>query len=192
MDRYQRVPVPREPEEHAENEVRITSQGKSRSYISYGTNLLSEKGHTSVILKAMGKAINKTVTIAEIMKRRIAGLHQNTSISSVELRDHWEPKEEGLDPIDTTRHVSVITITLSKEPLDSSLPGYQPPLPESEVRPLQDEDHLAGEADGEGEEGGFPRRGRGGRGRCGLSGTASHECGACVGLALHALRLQVR
>lgn len=29
-------------------------------------------------------------------------------------QDRWEPKEEGLDPIETTRHVSVITITLSK------------------------------------------------------------------------------
>lgn len=54
------------------------------------------------------------VWAAEIMKRRILGLHQVTAISSVELRDHWEPKEEGLDSIDTTRHVSVITITLSK------------------------------------------------------------------------------
>lgn len=44
-------------------QVRITSQGKSRSYISYGTSLLTEKGHSSVVLKAMGKAINKTVTI---------------------------------------------------------------------------------------------------------------------------------
>lgn len=47
--------------------------------------------------------------------------------------------------------------------------GYQPPLPESEVRPLQDEDeeHLAGEADKEGGEGGGGghRRARGGRGR---------------------------
>jgi hypothetical protein len=51
---------------------------------------------------------------AEIIKRRIVGLHQDTAISSVELKDHWEPKEEGLDPIETTRHVSVITITLSK------------------------------------------------------------------------------
>ena len=38
-----------------------------------------------------------------------------------------------------------------------------------QVRPLQDEEHLAGEADAEGEEGGSGfRRGRGGRGgRCG-------------------------
>lgn len=50
------------------------------------------------------------------MKRRIAGLHQHTAIASVELRDRWVPKEEGLDPIETTRHVSVIAITLSKVP----------------------------------------------------------------------------
>jgi hypothetical protein len=44
----------------------------------------------------------------------VAGLHQETAISSVELQDRWEPKEEGLEPMETTRHVSVITITLSK------------------------------------------------------------------------------
>jgi DNA-binding protein len=49
--------------------VRITSQGKSRSYISYGTSLLAEKGHSSVVLKAMGKAINKTVTIGGWVRR---------------------------------------------------------------------------------------------------------------------------
>ena len=48
------------------------------------------------------------------MKRRIAGLHQHTAISSVRLTDRWEPREEGLDAIETTRHVSVIAITLSK------------------------------------------------------------------------------
>ena len=50
-------------------QVRITSQGKSRSYISYGTSLLAEKGHSSVVLKAMGKAINKTVTIGGWVRR---------------------------------------------------------------------------------------------------------------------------
>jgi hypothetical protein len=36
--------------------------------------------------------------------------------------------------LETTRRVSVITITLSREPLDSSNVGYQPPLPEDQVR----------------------------------------------------------
>jgi hypothetical protein len=50
-----------------------------------------------VILKAMGRAINKTVTIAEIIKRRIPNLHQITEISSTDITDVYEPLEEGLD-----------------------------------------------------------------------------------------------
>lgn len=84
----------------------------------------------------MGRAINKTVMIAELIKvtniiclffrsinmghfgyitfcyicyicsltlvslfqRRIAGLHQNTSIGSTDITDMWEPLEEGLLP----------------------------------------------------------------------------------------------
>lgn len=51
---------------------------------------------------------------AEIIKRRIAGLHQVTKITSIDITDVWEPTEEGLDRIETTRHVSVMTIVLSK------------------------------------------------------------------------------
>lgn len=45
--------------------MRITAAGKTRNYISYATALLTEKGHSAVVLKAMGKAINKTVTIGK-------------------------------------------------------------------------------------------------------------------------------
>jgi hypothetical protein len=62
---------------------------------------------------------------AEIIKRRIPGLHQNTQIGSVGITDTWEPLEEGLNTLQTTRHVSVITITLSTAPLDTTSPGYQ-------------------------------------------------------------------
>lgn len=128
----------------------------------------------------MGRAISKTVMIAELIKvftssrfvvvscfffgffftycfclgtqRRIAGLHQNTAIGSTDITDMWEPLEEGLLPyepslcicvllatcfffvvdwsfnfvqcrLETTRHVSVITVTLSKKELDTSSPG---------------------------------------------------------------------
>lgn len=46
----------------------------------------------------MGRAINKTVTITELIKRRIVGLHQNTVIGSTDITDTWEPLEEGLLP----------------------------------------------------------------------------------------------
>ncbi|KAJ8762091.1 hypothetical protein K2173_007076 [Erythroxylum novogranatense] len=164
MDRYQRVEKPRPETPINENEIRITTQGRMRNYITYATTLLQEKGSKEISLKAMGRAINKTVMIAELIKRRIAGLHQNTTIGSTDITDMWEPLEEGLLPLETTRHVSVITITLSMKELDTSSTGYQPPIPADQVKPLIEHDY-----GGEGESSsrrGKTRIGRGrGRGR---------------------------
>ncbi|CAN8312682.1 unnamed protein product [Cochlearia groenlandica] len=158
MDRYQRVDKQKTVTPIAENEIRITSMGRARNYITYAMTLLQEKGSTEVNFKAMGRAINKSVTIAELIKRRIPGLHQNTSIGSTDITDTWEPLEEGLLPIETTRHVSMITITLSKEELNTSSVGYQCPIPLEMVKPLAEIDY-------EGREGSPRGRGRRGRGR---------------------------
>ncbi|KAJ1425129.1 DNA/RNA-binding protein Alba-like [Sesbania bispinosa] len=159
MDRYQKVEKPRAETPIDENEIRITSQGRMRNYITYAMSLLQEKGSNEIVFKAMGRAINKTVTIVELIKRRIVGLHQNTSIGSTDITDTWEPLEEGLLPLETTRHVSMITITLSKNELDTSSVGYQPPLPADQVKASTDFDY-----EGEGSPNGRVR-GRGGRGR---------------------------
>ncbi|PWA47101.1 DNA/RNA-binding protein Alba-like protein [Artemisia annua] len=159
MDRYQRVEKPRAEQPIQENEIRITSQGRMRNYITYAMTLLEEKGSSEIVFKAMGRAINKTVTIVELIKRRIVGLHQITSIGSTDITDTWEPLEEGLLPIETTRHVSLITITLSKKELDTSSIGYQPPLPADQVKASPEFEY---EGDG------MPAargRGSGGRGR---------------------------
>ncbi|XP_038994630.1 H/ACA ribonucleoprotein complex subunit GAR1-like isoform X1 [Hibiscus syriacus] len=161
MDRYQRVEKPKAEIPINENEIRITTQGRMRNYITYATTLLQEKSSSEIVLKAMGRAINKTVLIAELIKRRIADLHQNTSIGSTDIIDMWEPLEEGLLPLKTTRHVSMITITLSKKELDVSSVGYQPPLSADQVKPLNEfEDEGAPEVPP-----GTQGRGRGGRGR---------------------------
>ncbi|KAL9395472.1 hypothetical protein Peur_009725 [Populus x canadensis] len=175
MDRYQRVEKPRADKTIDENEIRITSQGRMRSYISYAMTLLQEKGSNEIVFKAMGRAINKTVTIVELIKRRIVGLHQITSIGSTDITDTWEPLEEGLLPLETTRHVSMITINLSKKELNTSSAGYQPPLPAEQVKAFTEFEY---EGDGS------PRgrgRGRGGRGRARGRGngfvSAEHEDG---------------
>ncbi|KAI6688386.1 hypothetical protein NL676_025214 [Syzygium grande] len=159
MDRYHRVEKPREETPIDENEIRITSQGRMRSYITYAMTLLQEKGSKEIVFKAMGRAINKTVTIVELIKRRIVGLHQVTSIGSIDITDTWEPLEEGLVTLETTRHVSMITITLSKKELDTSSVGYQPPLPAEMVK-ASPELYYEGEGSPNGR-----GRGRGGRGR---------------------------
>eukprot|EP01118_Nematostelium_gracile_P000001 TRINITY_DN0_c0_g1_i1.p1 TRINITY_DN0_c0_g1~~TRINITY_DN0_c0_g1_i1.p1 ORF type:complete len:267 (-),score=83.00 TRINITY_DN0_c0_g1_i1:35-835(-) len=171
MDKYRRVEKPKTQEEPiSESEIRITTQGKMRSYISYASNLFQEKQEKTVVLKAMGRAINKTVTIAEILKRRVPNLAQNTHIESTDITDVWEPLEEGLDRVESTRHVSSITITLSLNPLDTKSPGYQPPVPEDQVKPFTTSTErprgiLRGRGRGRGR--GNRGRGRGGRGRGG-------------------------
>lgn len=159
MDRYHKVEKPRTEQPINENEIRITSQGRMRNYITYAMGLLQEKGSSEIVFKAMGRAINKTVTIVELIKRRIVGLHQITSIGSTDITDTWEPLEEGLLPIETTRHVSMITITLSMKELDTSSIGYQSPLPADQVKVVPEFEY---EGDGSPTTRG---RGRGGRGR---------------------------
>lgn len=87
---------------------------------------LSQNGNNHVELKAMGKAINKAVTIAEILKRKMP-LHQVTSLSSCEIVNVFEPLEEGLDTVVNQHYVSCVTITLSRNlvGVDVDDIGYQ-------------------------------------------------------------------
>jgi len=48
-------------------------------------------GHSTVVLTAMGSVINKCITVAEILKRRVAGLHQWNQIKSIVLEVKHAP-----------------------------------------------------------------------------------------------------
>jgi hypothetical protein len=54
MDRYQRVEKPREEAPIKENEIRITTQGRMRNYITYATALLQVPPARSLLLHAVG------------------------------------------------------------------------------------------------------------------------------------------
>jgi uncharacterized membrane protein YgcG len=81
----------------------------------------------------MGRAINKAVTIAEILKRKLP-LHQVNHTTSVAMIDSYAPTEEGLDVVSITRYVSclMITLSLNENHVDVNDIGYQPPLSDSE------------------------------------------------------------
>ena len=72
--------------------------------------------NSPLLLKAEGSAVSKAVTVAEIVRRRLRGLHQNTQIRlatgshSDEQRTSWPPMPS-------------IAITLSTAPLDPTQPG---------------------------------------------------------------------
>ena len=72
------------------------------------------------------------------MKHRIAGLHQVNEINTIVIDDEYEPieGEEELDKMTVSRKLTCLQITLSKTaPKDTKIPGYQQPIPESEVNP---------------------------------------------------------
>jgi len=138
-DKYRRVEKAKKERDETinENEIRVTFQGRIRQYLNYATTVFKEKNGTEVVLKAMGRAINKAVTVAEILKQNIPGLHQITNIDSTEIIDIFEPLEEGLDRVETTRHLSSISIHLSTVPLDTKALGYQPPLSPEQMKPYK-------------------------------------------------------
>ncbi|KAL6522084.1 hypothetical protein OROMI_031961 [Orobanche minor] len=162
MDRYQKVEKPKADSPINQNEIRITSQGRIRSYITYAMTLLQcvEKGSDEIVFKAMGRAIHKTVTIVELLKRRIVGLHQITAIQSTDITDTWEPLEEGLQ-INHKESFNGHNYPLKKGVGKDKYWRYQPPIPADQVKVPTELEY-----DGEGSP--IARgRGRGGRGRLG-------------------------
>ncbi|GKB88081.1 DNA/RNA-binding protein Alba-like protein [Tanacetum coccineum] len=106
----------------------------------------------------MGRAINMTVTIVKLIK---VCIFVKVNFGTDKETHRWSSSNyiEGLLSRETTRHVSMITITLSKNELNTTSIGYQPPLPADQVKPLTEFEY-EGAAIGKG----HARRGRG-RGR---------------------------
>ncbi|KAH8613875.1 putative Alba [Trypanosoma vivax] len=161
-----------------ENEIRVTTKRGSRSYITYAIALLrgddGKTQHDVVTISAMGAAIHSAVNIAEVVKRRVAGLHQTTEISSDVIRDEYEAIDEKKENLEVERKVSTILITLSLKPLDTKHIGYQAPLPESEVLEEGESGEFAG-GRGRGRGRGWRGRGRGRGGRGGHEDEHDHE-----------------
>ena len=118
------------------NEIRISNDGAPNKYFAYGALLFLDKNYEKIILKSYGKAISKGFLIAELIRRRIPGLHQINEVKTVKQVDTFEPLEEGLDTVTVEKSVISTEIILSKKKLKADSYGYQPPLPLSNVKEL--------------------------------------------------------
>jgi len=88
--------------------ILIKDRGKMRNYISYIESL----DVATVQCVGKGRAMTKVITVVEVVKGLKLGYeHQVTEI-------HMEQDNEG-------NAISVMTVTLSKLPLDTKNPGYQ-------------------------------------------------------------------
>lgn len=135
-DKYRIVPRPKTP--IREDEIRITSDGRVPRYVNYAARLFAEQKKKTVTIKATGNAISSAITLTEIVKRRFENLHQLNVIGMTTISDTYEPLEEGLDEVKRERDVPFIeiTLTLEDETLDKKHYGYQEPVDQSLVKPM--------------------------------------------------------
>ncbi|CAL1535579.1 unnamed protein product [Lymnaea stagnalis] len=108
-------------------EMKVTNGSKIRNIMGYAMSTFADKNIRHLTWNGTENAINKTISCAEIMKRKIKGLHQITQIGFLRVEDFWEPTVEGLDTLKVNTNIPAISILLSKDPLDASDPSYQPP-----------------------------------------------------------------
>jgi ribonuclease P/MRP protein subunit RPP25 len=138
MEGYKKRDKPKEKTE--ENEIRVTSKGFIRNYVTYAEKVLEKEDQRSLIISATGNAIVKALILIEMVKRRVGDLHQVNEITSREMVDYFEPMIEGLESIEQKRRVTAMKTVLSKDPLDNENIGYQTPEPKEELPPRREND----------------------------------------------------
>lgn len=95
------------------NIVRLRGNTFASNYVEYIVKILTEENHNEVIISSLGNTISKAVTVAEMVKHRVVGLHQVTTISTQALK--------GTDE-DESRKVTSLRVVLSKN--DPNVKGY--------------------------------------------------------------------
>jgi DNA-binding protein len=119
--------------------IRVSRKGQPKEFIDQICQQFTEHKAKEVTLSSLGSAIAKTCTIAEAVKHRVPGVHQLNEIKTIVLEDAYEPLEEFKGELKNTsvsRKLTCFQIVLSLQPpADIKMPGYQVPLPTSEVNP---------------------------------------------------------
>ncbi|XP_064647808.1 ribonuclease P protein subunit p25-like protein [Lineus longissimus] len=112
--------------------MKVNPGSKIRNLVEYAKRRIKERETKQLTWNGAGKGTSKAISCAEIFKRLVLPnikLHQITKIKFKRVEEIWKPKVEGLDVLKVNVDIPAISILLSKEPLDSFEPGYQPPGP---------------------------------------------------------------
>ena len=103
-------------------------------YITRALTLFFGEDKKFVTIKAAERLIDRALWVAEVIRRKVPGLHQVINISEKKIVDVFEPREEGLVRVEKERFLTIVEVTLTKEPTadQKKAPGYQVPLKETE------------------------------------------------------------
>uniref|UniRef100_A0A8D0H494 Ribonuclease P and MRP subunit p25 n=1 Tax=Sphenodon punctatus TaxID=8508 RepID=A0A8D0H494_SPHPU len=118
-------------------EMKVKEGSKIRNLMGFAMGRMGLEDTRQIVFSGCGRAVTKTITCVEIMKRKLGGLHQITKVRYKTLLEVWE--NQDLQPDGRAEHLTVhknvpsICILLSKDPLDPNQMGYQPPEPRDEL-----------------------------------------------------------
>ncbi|KAM4553419.1 ribonuclease P protein subunit p25a [Fundulus diaphanus] len=114
--------------------MRVKEGSKIRNLLRFATARMQGEGEDSgatavrqVVFTGLGRGITKTITCVEILKRKVAGLHQLSKLCYMTVNEIWESPRQDVAGRTVARTVPAICILLSKDPLDPQELGYQPP-----------------------------------------------------------------
>ncbi|XP_075049857.1 ribonuclease P protein subunit p25-like protein [Mixophyes fleayi] len=136
MENYKKVRVEEKPVEMPFAaippdiiEMKVKDGSKIRNLMGFAIGKMESESVRQITFSGAGKALSKTITCVEIMKRSVKDLHQITKIFYRQTEEIWEPivPDVGLDPLTVKRNCPSICVLLSKDPLDATEPGYQAP-----------------------------------------------------------------
>ncbi|XP_013794957.2 ribonuclease P protein subunit p25 [Apteryx mantelli] len=114
-------------------EMKVKEGSKIRNLMGFAMAQMELKGSRQIVFSGCGRAVTKTITCVEIMKRKLGGLHQVTKVRYKTLLEVWENKDplpgSAAQRLTVHKNVPSICILLSRDPLDPTQTGYQPPEP---------------------------------------------------------------
>ncbi|NWH71482.1 RPP25 protein, partial [Piaya cayana] len=112
-------------------EMKVKEGSKIRNLMNFAMAQMELKGSRQIVFSGCGRAVTKTITCVEIMKRKLGGLHQITKVRYKTLVEVWENQDPLPDSpaqnLTVHKNVPSICILLSRDPLDPNQMGYQPP-----------------------------------------------------------------
>jgi len=107
----------------------VKAGSKMKNILGYAIKNFQVPEAKCIVFSGSGQAIIRTISCAEIMKKKFKNLHQINKIEYVVCEEMWEPKIEDLDRLKVKRDIPAMHILLSKVAQDTNEPGYQPPGP---------------------------------------------------------------
>lgn len=115
--------------------MRVKEGSKIRNLLRFATARIQGGGGggivgstlRQVVFTGSGRGVTKTITCVEILKRKVGGLHQVSKLYYKTVNEIWESPQQGAPRVPVQTKVPAICILLSKDPLNPTEPGYQPP-----------------------------------------------------------------